>query len=248
MTLTEEFVLENEMTSTVTHGARLRVNDMAPIETCGHAAHVLDEVSRPIAHKGQMLGDRDIPSAAIADNPLVFENEEWLVTAEGLEHKGTGYFIARQTLGNRRSDGLWLWPIHMAEKRWCSAAPFHEALTCAAALYQLRVDIDLAHSFNMARCEIAEWPKSAAKPCTVLHNEDDIPTSLDAAPRSSAWPAQTEATVQPARERSWSSVRRVRPRGGPLPGAAAFHWHATRPLRRASTRLVRLLQAALSRR
>ena len=45
----------------------------------------------------------------------LFANDDWTVTPEGLEHRGTGYFIGRDELGHRRADGLWTWPLHMAD-------------------------------------------------------------------------------------------------------------------------------------
>jgi hypothetical protein len=185
----------------------------------------------------------------IAEDRLVFENEEWLVTAEGLEHKGTGYFIDRESLSNRRGDGLWSWPLHMAEKRWCSLAPFTEAFTCAASVYEIRLDAELARSFNAARCEVAAWPKGISEPprATVagLRDGDRIPISVEAATSAKAWSGGIEPDVPSSRERASASLRRSRPRAGSIPAVAALHRQASRPIRRASTRLVRLLQAAL---
>jgi hypothetical protein len=188
----------------------------------------------------------------MAEDQLVFENEEWLVTAGGLEHKDTGYFIDRQSLGDRRSDGLWSWPLHMAEKRWCTLPPFAEAFTCAAAVYDIGVDTDLARSFKAARCEVVGWPKGISEPVgrvlSGLHGEGRIPISPEAASRQSAWPESVEPAGHQVRERPSAPPRRGRPRAGSIPAVAALQWHAPRRIRKASTRLVRLLQAALYRR
>ncbi len=97
------------------------------------------------------------------DCPL-FENEEWCVTGDGLEHRRTGYFIDRSDLGQKRDGDLWAWPLHMAEKSWCAMAPFMEAFGRAAQLYGLRTDPGLTRSFTIARHDIASWPSAAAAP------------------------------------------------------------------------------------
>ncbi|HEU6441529.1 MAG TPA: hypothetical protein VFF38_04160, partial [Microvirga sp.] len=97
--------------------------------------------------------------SAMTDVRPIFENEEWLVTADGLEHKTTGYFIERESLGQRRDDGLWTWPLHMAEKSWCSMVPFAEAFSCAASVYNIEAGAELARTFKVARREIAAWPQ-----------------------------------------------------------------------------------------
>ena len=68
---------------------------------------------------------------------LMFENEDWTVTDAGLEHKRNGYFIERDVIGDRRSDGLWTWPAHMAEKTWCCPDGFAEAFGHALQAYDL---------------------------------------------------------------------------------------------------------------
>ena len=80
----------------------------------------------------------------------LFANDDWTVTPEGLEHRGTGYFIGRDELGHRRADGLWTWPLHMAEKLWCAPALFTEAFMQAVRAYGLEVDAGLALSFHDA--------------------------------------------------------------------------------------------------
>ena len=75
---------------------------------------------------------------AMTDECPIFENEDWLVTESGLEHKQTGYFIERDSLGQRREDGLWAWPLHMAEKSWCAMKSFTEAFSRAASALRRR--------------------------------------------------------------------------------------------------------------
>ena len=95
---------------------------------------------------------------AMTEERCIFENEEWLVTESGLEHKTTGYFIDRASVPNRRDDGLWTWPLHMAEKSWCAMMPFAEAFSCAASVYDVETGADLARTFRIARCEVSPWP------------------------------------------------------------------------------------------
>ena len=91
---------------------------------------------------------------AVEEDRLLFENEEWVVGESGLEHKRTGYFIGRDALSQRRADGRWLWPLHVAEKSWCRMGPFMEAFSCAASVYGTRSDmasdLDLARSADQA--------------------------------------------------------------------------------------------------
>lgn len=205
-----------------------------------------------IAQDQLVLGNDQL---VLGNDQLVFENEEWLVTADGLEHKETGYYIDRDRLSDRRSDGLWSWPLHMAEKRWCTPAPFAEAFTCAAALYEITLDTDFARSLKAARCEVVGWPATAPKVLPegvpealgALRGGVRIPISDEAASNQRDGFERPDRTRQPNRERSGVLPRRARPRAGALPSVAALRWHASRPIRQASTRLVRLLQAALSR-
>jgi hypothetical protein len=95
-----------------------------------------------------LLADR--AGAGAFEDMHLFTNEDWTVTPEGLEHRGTGYFIARDELGHRRSDGLWIWPVHMAEKLWCAPALFAEAFMQAVRAYGLEADAGLALSFHDA--------------------------------------------------------------------------------------------------
>ena len=101
---------------------------------------------------------------AMTQERCIFENEEWLVTEGGLEHKSTGYFIDRGSVANRRDDGLWTWPLHMAEKSWCAMMPFAEAFSCAASVYDIETGADLAQTFRIARCEVSPWPQADKRP------------------------------------------------------------------------------------
>ncbi|KQP05393.1 hypothetical protein [Methylobacterium sp. Leaf93] len=84
---------------------------------------------------------------ASSEEAVLFENADWRVIADGLEHRGTGYFIARDGLGRRSETGLWEWPLHLAEKSWCSLRPFREAFQAAADLFDVVRDEALAQSF-----------------------------------------------------------------------------------------------------
>lgn len=78
---------------------------------------------------------------------VLFENADWRVVGDGLEHRGTGYFIARDGLDRRSHGGLWEWPLHLAEKRWCTPRLFREAFLAAADLFAVARDEALTRSF-----------------------------------------------------------------------------------------------------
>ena len=98
-----------------------------------------------------------------ADAPL-FENRDWTVSPSGLEHKGTGYFIGRDLIGDRRGDGLWSWPVHMAEKLWVRPTSFAEAFAGALQAYDILPDAELAASFAAAGEEAAGRDRSSLRP------------------------------------------------------------------------------------
>ena len=77
----------------------------------------------------------------------LFANADWRVLADGLEHRGTGYFIARDTLAARRSDELWEWPLHLSEKSWCTSRLLREAFMAALETFGIEPDASLARSF-----------------------------------------------------------------------------------------------------
>lgn len=78
---------------------------------------------------------------------ILFENAAWRLLADGLEHRDTGYFIDGEVLGRRRRDGLWEWPMHLAEKRWCTPLLFREAFLAALDAFGVARDAELARSF-----------------------------------------------------------------------------------------------------
>jgi len=67
--------------------------------------------------------------------PTLFQNRDWRLSASGLEHKGNGYFIEAAQIGDKRSDGRWAWPAHMAEKIWCESGSFNQAFAQALGLF-----------------------------------------------------------------------------------------------------------------
>lgn len=79
----------------------------------------------------------------------VFRNAEWSVQEDGLEHRGTGYFIARGTVDARRAESLWDWPLQMAEKSWCRPSLFREAFLAALDRFGIERDGDLTRSFAL---------------------------------------------------------------------------------------------------
>jgi hypothetical protein len=194
------------------------------------------------------------------EEPTLFENEDWVVLESGLEHKRTGYFIAREELASRRSDDLWSWPLHMAEKSWCALPAFMEAFTCAATVYGVPVDPDLARSFNVARCEIASpartkpanpGPDRDFERLAALQSEGRVPISWEPA-RAGYFPIRSSLSAMSSQERpryrdpaqghTFPSTARARLS---LPDASrAKRWRASRRIRLAGTQIVRLLRAA----
>ncbi len=188
----------------------------------------------------------------------IFENEEWLVTEDGLEHKTTGYFIERECLNQRREDGLWTWPLHMAEKSWCAMMPFAEAFACAASVYHVETGAELAQTFKVARCEIAPWPQvkyDARNPAPTtsrtLRNEGPDPIYLELGSSQKAlseegfqsldesWRMRSQASARP-----FSTTTRIRSARLNMERDSALPWRAPRRIRKTGTKLVRLLQAA----
>lgn len=197
---------------------------------------------------------------AMTEERPIFENEEWLVSEDGLEHKRTGYFIERESLGQRREDGLWTWPLHMAEKSWCAMMPFAEAFSCAASVYNVETGADLARTFKVARCEVSAWPhvqiahqKQVRNPAPLmtdtLRNGARNPIYVGSGNSEKSLPDEGFATVDdPWRIRSKTDLR-------PLPTTTRLRsarfamdtgpaWQAPRRIRRTGTKLVRFLQAA----
>lgn len=195
-------------------------------------------------------------TAMVAERP-VFENEEWLVTESGLEHKTTGYFIERESLANRRSDGLWTWPMQMAEKSWCAMPVFAEAFSRAAFIYEVETGAELARSFRLARSEISPWPAAAdrgAAPAPLglrpLHPEEANPILVGPRRREESVRDQDpNASGTPRRNgsisaRAVSANARMREPQTNVTRAAALAWRTPRKLQKTGTKLVRLLQAA----
>ncbi|MGU3359230.1 hypothetical protein ACLBWX_02735 [Methylobacterium sp. M6A4_1b] len=92
----------------------------------------------------------DLPlDDACPTTPALFENADWRVATDGLEHRETGYFIARDVIAMRRGD-LWEWPMHLAEKSWCTPRSFREAFLAAVAAFGVSADPSLSQSFAVA--------------------------------------------------------------------------------------------------
>ena len=79
----------------------------------------------------------------------LFGNDDWSVQADGIEHRATGYFIPREAIAARRAEGLWDWPLQMAEKRWCRPSLFREAFLAALDRFGIGRDADLIRSFAL---------------------------------------------------------------------------------------------------
>ena len=91
----------------------------------------------------------DLKTIDAGSSDAVSGRGDWRLDAEGLEHRGTGYFIARDALGARRRDGLWEWPLHLAEKSWCAPAAFRAAFLAALDRFGIARDDLLSRSFAL---------------------------------------------------------------------------------------------------
>jgi hypothetical protein len=89
-------------------------------------------------------------SQDLGSDVALFKNEGWTLTASGLEHDN-GYFIPRDEIRARRDDGLWAWPLHMAEKMWCAPRAFAEAFRRAIVAFGIEPDAELARSLAALR-------------------------------------------------------------------------------------------------
>jgi len=118
---------------------------------------------------------------ASAEAPL-FENGDWCVRGSGLEHKDTGYFIGRDLIGDRRDDGLWSWPVHMAEKTWVRADSFAQAFRGAIEAFDLVPDAALDASFAAGQESAGGWLPPPAGPDAIR-----VPGSLAREPELPAW-------------------------------------------------------------
>ncbi|MCJ2009612.1 hypothetical protein FV232_16995 [Methylobacterium sp. WL30] len=90
--------------------------------------------------------DATIASCAKA---VLFRNADWTLSGEGLEHRTTGYFIGRDVLAARRAEGLWDWPLQMAEKSWCRPSLFREAFLTALDAFGIARDAGLSQAFAL---------------------------------------------------------------------------------------------------
>ncbi len=79
---------------------------------------------------------------------VTFRNDDWSLSEDGLEH-ASGYFIGRSVIAARREEGLWDWPLQMAEKRWCRPSLFCEAFLAALQAFGLERDAGLGRSFAL---------------------------------------------------------------------------------------------------
>jgi hypothetical protein len=135
----------------------------------------------------------------------LYENDAWLVTPEGLEHKGSQYFVERDLVSHRRSDGLWTWPLQLAEKSWFDAKDFTRAFLHALLAYDVRPDAGLASS-------LAQLGPAARTVC------GEVATLGEAA-------AFVEAMAEPARSAAprKAAARRAAPAAPARMAARAAH-------------------------
>lgn len=91
--------------------------------------------------------DDDLLDRPEAPAPRAAPDRDWLILEDGLEHRGSGYFIAREEIASRRGDGLWTWPMQLAEKAWCAPVAFRGVFMAALDRYGIAPDDGLSRSF-----------------------------------------------------------------------------------------------------
>ena len=119
----------------------------------------------------------------------LFGNDDWSVQTDGIEHRETGYFIARGALALRRAEGLWDWPLQMAEKRWCRPSLFREAFLVALDRFGIARDAELLRSFALGygiRAVVSPAAETFVTLGDVLPPRERAETVRSAAPRPAA--------------------------------------------------------------
>ncbi|MGH1589211.1 hypothetical protein ACRBEV_13685 [Methylobacterium phyllosphaerae] len=119
----------------------------------------------------------------------LFGNDDWSVQTDGIEHRETGYFIARGALALRRAEGLWDWPLQMAEKRWCRPSLFREAFLVALDRFGIARDAELLRSFALGygiRAVVSPAAETFVTLGDVLQPRERAKTVRSAAPRPAA--------------------------------------------------------------
>lgn len=92
-------------------------------------------------------GDALDRTDAVAQRPA--PDPDWRLCEDGLEHRASGYFIAREEIAHRRGDGLWTWPMQLAEKAWCAPVGFRRTFLGALERYGVARDAALDRSFAL---------------------------------------------------------------------------------------------------
>ena len=94
--------------------------------------------------------DDDLLDRPVASASRQSPDHNWRLLDEGLEHSASGYFIPRDEIASRRGDGLWTWPMQLAEKAWCAPAGFRQVFLAALDRYGITPDDGLARSFALS--------------------------------------------------------------------------------------------------
>lgn len=128
----------------------------------------------------------------------LFENRDWTVTEEGLEHRGTRYLIERGQIGRRHADGSWAWAEHMLEKSWVTPDLFADAFRTAVRLFGFESDDALDLSF--------------AGPVAVAAGAEVVDLRPVAVPRARRAGAERSVAARPA-ARTAQGAERVRRHG-----------------------------------
>ena len=100
-----------------------------------------------IGFDGDALHPEDAQARPAAGRPG--PDPDWRLHEDGLEHRGSGYFIAREEIAFRRGDGLWTWPMQLAEKAWCAPLGFRRSFLAALDRYGIAGDAALDRSFAL---------------------------------------------------------------------------------------------------
>lgn len=140
---------------------------------------------------------------------ILFENADWRLSPSGLEHKANGYFIAADEVADRRSDGGWSWPAHLAEKLWYRRELFEPAFAQALAVCGHRAESRGTKEFVVAsgagHANLEETPRrlGAAVVAQLASLGEQLGDALETARRGRTAPERRAIESDPATERPW---------------------------------------------
>lgn len=79
---------------------------------------------------------------------VVYENDDWKVFADRMEHKEADYVVQTHPAEKRAESGLWDWPLHLAEKSWFHINTFAPAFLELLKARRVAVDASLLMTFH----------------------------------------------------------------------------------------------------